>query len=223
MNNPQLFIPSHGLGEIYLDLSNMYWYMHNSPYYKFSKEIPFLKFLLDMTSLRMRCYTQLNLPPHYDHDLFNCILMHDTAKRSTYLVRSFIKIQSLAEDLFSTGVSETLNYCMEVYRQFINKEKLDVSQGLKLALTNLRDELSNFKFYSEKLLTTLHFFLPKKYKETLDKTKQIFLMDLQNQFKRHIRKIGNYSEEEVFWGNLWQERSFFINKEVPFSENFFLL
>ena len=48
-------------------------------------------------------------------------------------------------------------------------------------------------------------------------------MDLQNQFKKYIRKNGNYSEEEVFWGNLWQERSFFINNEVPFSENFFLL
>ena len=86
MNNPQLFISSHGLGEIYLDLSNMYWYMHNSSYYNFSKEIPFFKFLLDMTSLHMRCYAQLTLPPHDDHDLFNCILMHDTAKRSTYLI-----------------------------------------------------------------------------------------------------------------------------------------
>ena len=36
---------------------------------------------------------------------------------------------------------------MEVYRQFINKEKLDISQELKLALTNLRDELPDFKFY----------------------------------------------------------------------------
>ena len=115
MNNPQLFIPSHGLGEIYLDLRNTYWYMHNSSYYNFSKEISFFKFLLDMTSPRMMCYTQLNLLPHCDHDLFNCILMHDTTKRSTYLIRSFIKIQSLAKDLFCTGEIETLNYCMEVY------------------------------------------------------------------------------------------------------------
>ena len=149
--------------------------------------------------------------------------MHDTTKRSTYLIRSFIKIQSLAKDLFCTGEIETLNYCMEVYWQFINKEKLDISQELKLALTNLRDELSNFQFYLEKLLTTLHFFLPEKYKETLDKTKQIFLMDLQNQFKKLIRKNGKYSEEGVFFGNLWQERSFFISNEVLFSDNFFLL
>ena len=139
----------------------MYWFMHTSSYYNFSKEISFFKFLLDMTSLRMRCYTQLNLPPHCDHDLFNCILMHDTANRSTYLIRSFIKIQSLAKDLFCTGEIETLNYCMEVYQQFINKEKLDIGQELKLALTNLRDELSSFQFYLEKLLTTLHFFYQK--------------------------------------------------------------
>ena len=92
---------------------------------------------------------------------------------------------------------------------------------MKLALTNLRDELSNFQFYLEKLLTTLHFFLPEKYKETLDKTKQIFLMDLQNQFKKLISKNGKYSEEGVFFGNLWQERSFFISNEVLFSDNFF--
>ena len=50
---------------------------------------------------------------------------------------------------------------MEVYQQFINKEKLDIGQELKLALTNLRDELSNFQFYLEKLLATLHFFYQK--------------------------------------------------------------
>ena len=52
---------------------------------------------------------------------------------------------------------------MEVYRQVINKEKLDFfieeSQELKLALNKLKDELSNFEFYLENLLTTLYFFL----------------------------------------------------------------
>ena len=64
---------------------------------------------------------------------------------------------------------------MEVYQQFIE---------LKLALTKLRDELLNFEFYLDKLLVTLYFFLAKKYKENLDKTKKIFLMDLQEQLKK---------------------------------------
>ena len=89
--------------------------------------------------------------------------MFDFTKRSTFLIQSFIKIESLAEEFFCTGDIETLDYCMEVYRQFINKEKLDFfieeSQELKLALNKLKDELSNFEFYLENLLTTLYFFL----------------------------------------------------------------
>ena len=142
MNNQQLFIPSQGIGEIYLDLSNMYWYMYNWPYYNLKKEIPFFKLLLDMRSLYMRCYIRLNVQPSH---IYHCILMFDFTKRSTFLIRSFIKIESLAEDLFCTGDIETLDYCMEVYRQFINKEKLDFfieeSQELKLALNKLKDEL----------------------------------------------------------------------------------
>ena len=185
MNNPQLFIPSHGLDKIYLDLSNMYWYMYKSSYYNLKKEIPFFNFLLNLGSLGMRCYTQLNVRPNH-HNLFNRILMLDVAKRSTYFIQSFIKIQSLTEDLFCTGEIETLDYCMEVCQQFIDEEELDFfisdSQELKLALPKLRDELLNFEFYLDELLVTLYFFLPKEFKENLDKTKEIFLIDLQDQF-----------------------------------------
>ena len=105
MNNQQVFIPTHGIGESYLDLSNMYWYMYNSCYYNLKKEITFFK--LDMGSLYMRCYIGLNEQPT---DIYHRILMFDFTKRSTYLIRSFIKIESLAEDLFCTGDIETLDY-----------------------------------------------------------------------------------------------------------------
>ena len=59
MNN-RLFIPFSGIGKIYLDVCDMYWYMHNSTKFSHLKEIPFLKLLLDMASLRMRFYVQLN-------------------------------------------------------------------------------------------------------------------------------------------------------------------
>ena len=92
---------------------------------------------------------------------------------------------------------------MDVYRQSINKKKLDSfieeSQELKLAFNKLKDELSNFEFYLENLLTTLYFFLTKKYRkhvfisekyqESLNKIKQVFLMDLQNQFRKLIKKM----------------------------------
>ena len=50
----QAFIPSRGIGELYLDVGNMHWYMHNSSLFNFQKEILFFKLVLDMASLRMR-------------------------------------------------------------------------------------------------------------------------------------------------------------------------
>ena len=51
---------------------------------------------------------------------------------------------------------------MEVYQQFVNNEKLDFfieqSEEIKLALHKLRDELNNFAYYLNDLLTTLFFF-----------------------------------------------------------------
>ena len=54
------FIPSNGVGEICLDVSNMHGYLYESSCYNIDKEIPFMKLLLDMASLRMRYYIQLN-------------------------------------------------------------------------------------------------------------------------------------------------------------------
>ena len=33
----QAFIPSRGIGELYLDVGNMHWYMHNSILFNFQK------------------------------------------------------------------------------------------------------------------------------------------------------------------------------------------
>ena len=54
------FIPSNGVGELYLDVSDMHWYLYESSCYNIDKEIPFMKLLLDMASLRMRYYSELN-------------------------------------------------------------------------------------------------------------------------------------------------------------------
>ena len=91
----RVFIPSHGIGEVYIDLSDMYWYMYDSFFYNLKKEIPFFKLLLDLGSLYMRCRMQLNVQ---ETDIYRRILMIDFRKESTYLLRSFMKIESLSED-----------------------------------------------------------------------------------------------------------------------------
>ena len=118
MNN-QDFIPSHGIGELYLDVGNKYLYLQNSSLFNFQKEIPFFKLILDMASLRMRYYLRLN-----GNHLFVPQTLLDIGRISTYLFKSFITIKSLTEDLFCTGDNETLDYCMEVHRQFVSREPL---------------------------------------------------------------------------------------------------
>ena len=107
----------------------------------------------------MRCHLRLNVR---ETDIFRRILMTDFRKKSTYLLQSFMKIESLSEDLFCTGDIQTLGYCMEVYRQFDNNETLDFfikqSDEIKLALRKLRDELNKFAYYLNDLLTPYFFF-----------------------------------------------------------------
>ena len=50
MNN-QVFIPSNGIGELYLDVFDMHWYHYESSYFNIDKEIQFMKLLLDMAGL----------------------------------------------------------------------------------------------------------------------------------------------------------------------------
>ena len=49
----------------------------------------------------------------------------DIGRLTAEICRSFIKIKHLSEDLFSNGDIMTLDYCMEVYRQYKNNELLD--------------------------------------------------------------------------------------------------
>ena len=148
----QAFIPSRVIGELYLDVGNMHWYMHNSSLFNFQKEIPFFKLILDMASLCMRYYLRLN-----GNRLFVPQTLLDIGRISTYLFKSFITIKSLTEDLFCTGDIETLDYCMEVYRQFVSHEPLDFfirdQQEIRLALNKMQGELFNFSSPLQRLFT----------------------------------------------------------------------
>ena len=58
--NDQGFVPSNGIGELYLDVFDMHWYYYESTLLNIDKEMPLMKLLLDMVSLRMRYYHCLN-------------------------------------------------------------------------------------------------------------------------------------------------------------------
>ena len=87
-------------------------------------------------------------------------------KKSTYLMKSYKKIESLSEDLFATNDIEAYNHCMKVFDQYVQKEKKNFPyycEEINFALINLKDELNKFSFYLDDLLTTF-FFLPKNYR-----------------------------------------------------------
>ena len=121
----------------------MHWHLHESSCYNIDKEIPFLKLLLDMASLRMRYYSQLN-----GNRLLLPQAILNLGYNSAMLTKSFIKIKSLSEDFFCTGNIQTLNYCMKVYSQFLNNEPLDfLISGhweIELACQNMKRELDKF-------------------------------------------------------------------------------
>ena len=119
MNNP-VFNPSNGIGELYLDVFDMHWYHYESSFFNIEKEIPFMKLLSDTASLRMRYLLRLN----GNRFLLSQTII-DTAYNVAILVQILIEIKALSEDLFCTGDIETVDYCMEIYRQYSNNELLD--------------------------------------------------------------------------------------------------
>ena len=122
MNNLP-FIPSHGLGEIYLNPRDTHWFMENSSFYDKKKEIPFLKLILDMKSLCMRYYLRISSRPL--ENIWERILIADFNKITSPLILSFEKIISLSEDLFCTGDIMTNDQCIEIYQQYLNNKPLD--------------------------------------------------------------------------------------------------
>ena len=115
------------------------------------------------------------------------------------LVKTFIKIKALSEDLFCTGDIETVDYCMEVYRQFLNNKPLDFFISgrweIELALRNIKSELFRFSKSLERLFTLFYSLFPKnsKFRKNLHDTKQLFKKDLIKQFKKFVITDGKYS------------------------------
>ena len=157
MNNG--FIP---VGELDLDVSDMHWYLYESFYYNIDKEMPFMKLLLDMTSVRMKFYTQGG----------HCLLLPQAILNLGYtsamLTRSSIKIKSLSEDLFCTGDIQTLDYCMEVYSQFLSNEPWDFFISgcweIDLACQCMERELEKIIIELEKIFHLFYSLIPNESK-----------------------------------------------------------
>ena len=145
MNNQTSYIPSGGVGEIYLNLIDMYWYAFESSTFIEDKEIPFIKLVYDVATIHMRYYRNQTILERSE-DMPKIIIK--IGKTSAKLIRSFNRIKRLSDDLFCTGDIQTIDYCLEVYRQFLSNEEFDPflwnAWEIKTTLIRLQPELENF-------------------------------------------------------------------------------
>ena len=98
----------------------------------------------------------------------------------------------MSENLVATSDIEACNHYMKVFDQYVQNAKRNFHDCGEMNFTsvNLKDELNKFSFYLDDLLTTLFFFLPKKFR------KNIFAVDdyqenmnkIKQQFKIQIMK-----------------------------------
>ena len=136
------FIPSHGIGEVFINVTDTYWEMHNSSFNNLKKEIPFFKLLLELGSLKIRVIIQ---EFNQEMDIYRKPLITDFKKKTTYLFMSFTKIEDLCDDLYSTGHIEIASQCMDVFRKCINNELSDFFFDVYAACEEIKEALEKFK------------------------------------------------------------------------------
>ena len=136
-----------------------------------------------MASLCMRYFQRIN-----PNIIFLPQIIMDLGRATTYFILGFNKLKELSKDLFATGDFETLDYCLEVYRQHLNHEKLiffiaDKSE-IKDCLKTFERTLFNLEFNLNKIFSFIHTLFPKnsKFRKDLRKTKELFKNDFIKQF-----------------------------------------
>ena len=119
MSNQAFYIPSGGIGEIEYDTEEAT---------RFNKDqaVPFLKFITDLidTLSRYRNQTRLGRYERYPQ------LAKEILETASGLANSYLKIKDYSEELFCTGDIPAIDYCLEVYRQYLNNEPFDVFYGV---------------------------------------------------------------------------------------------
>ena len=80
-----------------------------------------------------------------------------------------MKIESLSEDLFCTRDIDTNNYCLEIFEQYVQKQKLDFfledSREIQEILKLLVIELKKFDELLQKLMQIIFLFIPRNTRE----------------------------------------------------------
>ena len=145
MNNQIEYIPSGGVGEMYLDRIDKQWYRCESTEYAKEKIIPFFKFLYDLIGVRARYQTN-HIRLRKNEEIPRRIVK--VIKTASKLIEGFNRIQGLADDLFCTGDIQTIDYALEVYEQYVRNEDFDPflynSFEINLTLKVLKLELEKF-------------------------------------------------------------------------------
>ena len=157
--------------------------------------IPLLKVLYELIGVtekedqRRRLRRSENLPQ----------IITGVTNVSTKIIKNFKRIQNLTDDLICTGEIPIIDYCLEVYRQYIENEDFDPflynALEINLTLRSLKPELEDFYKNLEKLFIQLFKLL--KYNgvfiNDLYKLEKTFFKDLKKQFAKLIILDGKYS------------------------------
>ena len=138
-----------------------------------------------MASLRMRYFQRINA-----NRIFLPQIIMDLEHATTYFIFGFNKLKELSKDLFATGDIETLDYCLEVYRQHLNHEKLDFfiadKWEIKDCLKTTERTLLNLELNLNKIFSFIYTLFPKnsKFRKDLQKIKELFKNDFIKQLKK---------------------------------------
>ena len=175
--------------------------------------IRFFKFFYKLIGVRARYQTNQrrlrrneNLPQ----------IITDIIKIPSKIIKNFKRIQNLMDDLFCTGEIQSIDYCLEVYRQYIENKDFDPfpynALEINLTLRSLKHELEDFYENFEKLFIQLFKLL--KYNgvfiNDFYKLEKTFFKDLKKQFAKLIILDGKYSSrhftkiENIFFGRIYQ-------------------
>lgn len=104
-----------------------------------------------------------------------------------------MKIESLSEDFFCTGDIDTNNYCLEVFEQYVQKQKLDffLEESIEIweILKLLVIEFKKFEKLLQKLMQIIFLFIPRNTRE--EKKIKTFKKNFIKEIKMELKKVIN--------------------------------
>ena len=121
MSDQATYIPFGGTREIEFDVRRKDWHKCDAVEFNEDKAIPFIKLLIDFVGAGSKYYQNQTRLKRYENYPWLAV---DIMKTATRLSRSFIKIKKLTDYMLSTGNIQTIDYCLEVYRQYTIGEAL---------------------------------------------------------------------------------------------------